>query len=81
MKEELKTLKDLEELFSPMKRVYGGEDFISANIIREEAKNWIKVTNEEKEQWIRGGSTCYSYEKALAVLEFIKYFFNLEDEK
>lgn len=57
MKEELKTLKDLEELFSPMKRVYGGEDFISANIIREEAKKWIKQLTQEHHNLCDGCET------------------------
>ena len=49
--------------------------------LREEAKKWIEVANKEKELEIRGGSKCYSYERAEAVIEFIKYFFNLEEEK
>jgi hypothetical protein len=48
---------------------------------KEEAKKWIEVANKEKELEIRGGSKCYSYERAEAVIEFIKYFFNLEEEK
>ena len=82
MKEKLKTLKDFKEVecgdYLPHR--CEGREFLKEEL-REEAKKWINVTNEEKEKWIRGGSTCYRYETADAVIDFIKYFFNLEDEK
>ena len=76
---DLKTLKDIEEIYSPMKRVYGGEDLISANIIREEAKNWAKkLANEINPPKTPATSLRLKNE---GIIDWIVYFFNLEEEK
>ena len=67
MKEELKTLKDLFEDSKTRDNMLFCED------LREEANKWIKTLDQELK--------TYNMAWKLGQREFIKHFFNLEDEK